>query len=185
MRCRGQGYPCEVRSFDVSKMTVFPSGAKTPPRPDHATKSRIRRSSRRLVPRNSIPISTDGMQVQPAVEQSIVDERLLDWVVFSVDGCDAKSYQRYRIRGRFEVAFNNMIRFHAHAKRTPIHVIWQYVVFRWNDRDDQLHKAIDLSERIGIPIWFDFADTWGRSRRRARDVRWLTPYLRPFTCGVR
>lgn len=139
------------------------------------------RHVRTVMPGTEITISTDGMQVQPAVEQSIVDERLLDWVVFSVDGCDPESYQRYRIRGRFDVAFHNMVRFHERAKRTPIRVIWQYVVFRWNDRDEQLRRAIDLSERVGIPIWFDFAHTWGRSRRRARDVRWLTPYLRPFT----
>jgi MoaA/NifB/PqqE/SkfB family radical SAM enzyme len=139
------------------------------------------RCVRATMPRAAITISTDGMQVQPAVERVIVDERLLDWVVFSVDGCDGHSYSKYRIRGQFNVAFKNMLRFRERAKNTPIRVIWQYVVFRWNDRNDQFQRAIDLAERVGIPIWFDFAHTWGRSRRRANDVRYLTPYLRPFT----
>ena len=62
-----------------------------------------------------------------------------------------------------------------------MHVIWQYVVFRWNDRDDQFRRAIAMAADFGIPIWFDFAYTWGRSRRRAADLRYLAPYLKPFT----
>ena len=34
---------------------------------------------------------------------------------------------------------------------------WQYVVFRWNDSDDQFERAIALAERYGIQIHFDFA----------------------------
>lgn len=33
----------------------------------------------------------------------------------------------------------------------------------------------------GIQIHFDFAHTWGRSRRRADELRYLVPYLKPFT----
>jgi len=64
---------------------------------------------------------------------------------------------------------------------TGMHVIWQYVVFRWNDRGDQFKRAIALAEEHGIQICFDFAHTWGHSRRRADDLRYLTPYLKPFT----
>jgi endonuclease IV len=60
-------------------------------------------------------------------------------------------------------------------------VIWQYVVFRWNDRDEQFRRAIAMAEERGIQICFDFAHTWGRSRRRPDDLRYLTPYLKPFT----
>ena len=61
--------------------------------------------------------------------------------MFSVDGCDEEGYRRYRIRGRFDVAFANMVRFHGRAAGTGIHVIWQYVVFRWNVRDEQFERA--------------------------------------------
>jgi len=110
-----------------------------------------------------------------------VAERLLDCVVFSIDGCDERSYGRYHIRGAFDVAFANLARLHRKAKATGLDVIWQYVVFRWNDRDDQLARAIEMAEAQGIPIMFDFARTWGRSRRSADEVRHLTPHLRPFT----
>jgi MoaA/NifB/PqqE/SkfB family radical SAM enzyme len=139
------------------------------------------RHVRRTIPAAAIAISTDGMQVREPVESAIVRERLLDWVIFSIDGCDAESYRRYRIRGDFDVAFANLIRFHGKAIGSGIRVIWQYVVFRWNDRDDQFKRAIAMAEERGITICFDFAHTWGRSRRRPDDLRYLTPYLKPFT----
>lgn len=139
------------------------------------------RHIRQTLPTATIAISTDGMQVREHVESSIVRERLLDWVIFSVDGADAESYHRYRIRGSFDVAFANLVRFHRSAMGTGIRVIWQYVVFRWNDRDDQFRHAIALAEEHGIQICFDFAHTWGRSRRSPDDLRYLAPYLKPFT----
>jgi MoaA/NifB/PqqE/SkfB family radical SAM enzyme len=139
------------------------------------------RHIRMRLPRAQIAISTDGMQVREAVEQAIVDERLLDWVTFSVDGCDDESYRRYRIRGRFDVAFGNLVRFHRRAQGTGTRVTWQYVVFRWNDSDAQLRRAIEMAEHHGIPIHFDFAHTWGRSRRRAAELDFLRPHLKPFT----
>jgi len=139
------------------------------------------RHIRATLPSAVIAISTDGMQVQEAIESAIIRERLLDWVIFSVDGCDRDSYRRYRIRGQFEVAFANLVRFHRNAGNTGIHVIWQYVVFRWNDKDEQFQRAIALAEEHGLTIHFDFAHTWGRSRRRPDDLRYLTPYLKPFT----
>jgi hypothetical protein len=38
-----------------------------------------------------------------------------------------------------------------------------------------------MAERLGIEINFDFAHTWGRSRRSPEKLRYLRPYLKPFT----
>jgi MoaA/NifB/PqqE/SkfB family radical SAM enzyme len=139
------------------------------------------RHIRAVLPNTKVAISTDGMQVRGAVEDVIIRERLLDWIVFSVDGSDERSYARYRIRGRFETAYGNMVRFHHKARGSGIDVTWQYVVFRWNDRDDQLGRALLLAAEHGIRLHFDFANTWGRSRRRRRELEWLRPHLKPFT----
>jgi hypothetical protein len=48
------GEAVTLQTKGAIEATVTASGAKTPPRPDHSTRSRIRRNSRRLVPRNSI-----------------------------------------------------------------------------------------------------------------------------------
>ncbi len=139
------------------------------------------RHIRRMLPHATIAISTDGMQVRPEIEAVIVAERLVDWLVFSVDGVDEETYARYRIGGRFDVAFGNLQRFHRRAAGSGIRVIWQYVVFRWNDRDAHFKQAIAMAEEAGVPVWFDFAHTWGRSRRRPSELEYLRPYVRPVT----
>jgi hypothetical protein len=54
-------------------------------------------------------------------------------------------------------------------------------VFEWNDSDAQLRRAIEMATGAGLTLWFDFANTWGRSRRRAQELRFVAPYLKPFT----
>jgi pyruvate-formate lyase-activating enzyme len=136
---------------------------------------------RSALPNAGIVVSTNGMWIPGPVEDAIVNERLLDWLIFSIDGGDDESYRRYRIGGVFEVAFANLARLHARAAGTPLRVIWQYVVFSWNDSDRQLERAMAIAQASGIPICFDFAHTWGRSRRRPDELRHLAPYLKPFT----
>jgi pyruvate-formate lyase-activating enzyme len=139
------------------------------------------RHVRSALPAATVAISTNGVLLPEPVEDAIIQERLVDWLVFSIDGCDEESYRRYRVGGHFDRALSNMVRCHRRASGTGLHVVWQYVVFRWNDRDDQLRRAIAMAESLGVPIWFDFAYTFGRSRRKARDLRYLLPYLRPST----
>jgi MoaA/NifB/PqqE/SkfB family radical SAM enzyme len=139
------------------------------------------RHIRQAIPRTKVAISTDGMQVREPVEAVIVDERLLDWIIFSVDGSDPESYRRYRIRGDFDVAFGNLTRFNRRAAGSGIQVIWQYVVFRWNDSDAHLKRALAMAKEHGLTLCFDFAHTWGRSRRHPEELRWLEPHLKPFT----
>jgi hypothetical protein len=69
----------------------------------------------------------------------------------------------------------------SRAKHTSVHVVWQCVVFRWNDSGKQRKRAIVMAREFAIPIWFDFAHTCGRSRRRAEELRHLAPHLKPFT----
>ena len=135
---------------------------------------------RRERPSVTIAISTDGMQVRPE-HDAIVHERLADWLIFSVDGVDQRTYGRYRIRGSFDTALGNMRHMHTLAAGTGVRVVWQYVVFRWNDSDAHFARARAIADEMGIPIWFDFAHTWGRSKRRASDIRYLAPQLRPYT----
>jgi MoaA/NifB/PqqE/SkfB family radical SAM enzyme len=139
------------------------------------------RHVRACLPGSGIAISTDGMQVRETVEDVLIGERLVDWIIFSIDGSDADTYARYRIGGTFETAFRNLVRFHRKAAGTGIHVMWQYVVFRWNDRDEHLRRAIAIAEEYGITLWFDFSRTWGRSRRVAGELSYLVPYLKPET----
>ena len=42
-------------------------------------------------------------------------------------------------------------------------------------------QAIAMAAEGGIQLQFDFAYTWGRSRRAPDRLEYLRPYLRPFT----
>lgn len=139
------------------------------------------RHVRRHRPGVVLHISTDGMQVTEAIERIIVEEQLLDWLVFSIDGCDEETYKRYRIGGRFETTFANLVRFHRRAAGTALRVVWQYVVFEWNDSDEYLRRAVGMAEEHGIELQFDFAHTWGRSRRRPDGLAHVVSHLKPFT----
>jgi pyruvate-formate lyase-activating enzyme len=139
------------------------------------------RHIRATLPSTTVALSTDGMHVREPIEDALIGERLADWIVFSIDGCDAETYGRYRVGGRFETAFQNLLRVHGKARGRGVHVVWQYVVFRWNDKDEQLRRAISMAREEGVTLWFDFSRTWGRSRRKARELGYLVPYLRPET----
>lgn len=139
------------------------------------------RHVRREMPSAVIALSTDGQHVREATEVDIVDEHLVDCLVFSVDGCDEASYQRYRIGGTLARAWAHLTRCASRARGTRTQVVWQYVVFSWNDSDAQLRRAIEMARELDVPIWFDFAHTWGRSHRHPDELRYLTPHLRPFT----
>lgn len=139
------------------------------------------RHARQALPHAVIAISTDGQQVRPETEAALVDERLVDCLVFSVDGVDEDTYQRYRIGGTFARAWAHLSRAAARAAGTPVRVVWQYVVFRWNDDDRHLDRARAMAAELGVPIWFDFAHTWGRSERAPDDLRRVASNLRPFT----
>jgi MoaA/NifB/PqqE/SkfB family radical SAM enzyme len=139
----------------------------------------VLRCVRRVLPTATVSVSTNGLHVSEAVEDDIVRERLLDWWIFSIDGSDPASYRKYRIGGDFGRAFWHLVRAHRRCGDAGIHVIWQYVVFRWNDRDDQLLAAIRKAEAFRVPLWFDFARTFGRSRRNPKDLQFLGPHLKP------
>jgi len=72
-------------------------------------------------------------------------------MVCSIDGTDQESYETYRRRGDFDLAFNNMRRFieirNEMGLRRPF-VDWQFLVFKFNEH--QREKAIRMAKEIGV-----------------------------------
>jgi hypothetical protein len=74
-------------------------------------------------------------------------------VTFSVDGATQASYEQYRQRGKLDVAFRNL-RAMADEKRTlgrdlPF-LNWRYILFKWNDSDEEMALARQLAQDIGV-----------------------------------
>jgi pyruvate-formate lyase-activating enzyme len=121
-----------------------------------------------------IATSTNGLLLARGDgARRIVEEGLVDWINFTIAGCDDDSYQRYHHGGSFKDAFEGMRRVleekHKLGKTAPI-VRWRYLLFNWNDSDEQIAKARRLAKEIEVDEFTFFlcsAPMEGRSRLRA------------------
>ena len=96
--------------------------------------------------------STNGLALTEAQARRLVHSGI-DEVTFSVDGATPESYVKYRQRGRFDVAMANL-RAMADEKRRSGRDLpflnWRYILFKWNDSDEEMAVARRLAAEIGV-----------------------------------
>jgi MoaA/NifB/PqqE/SkfB family radical SAM enzyme len=113
--------------------------------------------------------STNGLVLTNSTIDAIASEVLVDRIVFSIDGTCDESYRKYRVNGSLNKALSNMLALVAACERfgnrKRIEVIWQYILFEWNDSDDELSRARQLATEIGVPLKWVFTHTAGASKR--------------------
>lgn len=118
-----------------------------------------------------IHTSTNGLAFTPAKIRALADGALLDRVVFSIDGAFPASYARYRVGGELEKALGSLIALiralDAAGTRDRVEVLWQYILFEWNDTDEEIAEARRRAEEIGVPIKWVLTHTAGASKRFA------------------
>ena len=95
--------------------------------------------------------STNGLAFSEEKARELVHSGI-DEVTFSLDGATQSSYERYRRRGRLDVALRNL-RAMADEKRlarrdTPF-INWRYILFTWNDSDEEMSLARQLAAELG------------------------------------
>ena len=96
--------------------------------------------------------STNGLAFTEAQARRLVHSGI-DEVTFSLDGATQASYEKYRQRGKLDVALANL-RAMADEKRAsgldlPF-LNWRYILFTWNDSDEEMNRARAMAEEIGI-----------------------------------
>jgi hypothetical protein len=95
--------------------------------------------------------STNGGALTEAQARRLVHSGI-DEVTFSIDGARPESYVRYRQRGKFDVSIRNL-RAMADEKRTSHRDLpflnWRYILFKWNDSDEEMNEARQLAAEIG------------------------------------
>jgi len=77
----------------------------------------------------------------------------IDEVTFSIDGASQESYVQYRQRGKFDVAIRNlrtMAEEKRKSRRDVPHLNWRYILFKWNDSDEEMNRARQLAAEIGV-----------------------------------
>ena len=96
--------------------------------------------------------STNGTALSEDAARRLVHSGI-DEVTFSIDGARPESYVQYRQRGKFDVALRNL-RAMVDEKRKwgrdlPF-LNWRYILFRWNDSDEEMNVARRLAAEIGV-----------------------------------
>jgi hypothetical protein len=91
----------------------------------------------------------------------------LDILRVSIDGAFADSYVKYRVGGNLEKAltFLRTLRDERRLSISPIKVIWKYILFEWNDSDEELQQAGLLATELNCGLQFVLTHTPGRSIR--------------------
>jgi hypothetical protein len=96
--------------------------------------------------------STNGLAFDEAKARRLARSGI-DEVTFSIDGATAASYVKYRQRGNFDLAMANL-RAMADEKRAAGADVpflnWRYILFKWNDSDEEMALARRLAAEIGV-----------------------------------
>jgi hypothetical protein len=96
--------------------------------------------------------STNGLALKEDSARRLVHSGI-DEVTFSIDGASQESYGRYRQRGRFDVALANlktMVDEKRSSGRDLPFLNWRYILFTWNDSDEEMNRARALAADIGV-----------------------------------
>ncbi|HYM24027.1 MAG TPA: hypothetical protein VEU08_12500, partial [Vicinamibacterales bacterium] len=77
----------------------------------------------------------------------------IDEVTFSIDGASQPAYEQYRRRGKFDLAIANL-RAMADEKRKAGRDLpflnWRYILFTWNDSDEEMARARAIAADVGV-----------------------------------
>ena len=96
--------------------------------------------------------STNGTALTGEQARRLVHSGI-DEVTFSIDGARRETYEMYRRRGKFDDAIRNL-RAMADEKRRAGRDLpflnWRYILFKWNDSDEEMAEARQMAVDIGI-----------------------------------
>ena len=113
--------------------------------------------------------STNGLALTREKIEAIASEALLDRIVFSIDGATEESYRRYRVGGKLASVLENLEHLAEAARRqgsrSRVEIVWQYILFEWNDSAAEIAAARARAAAIGVPLSFILTHTEGASRR--------------------
>ncbi len=68
--------------------------------------------------------------------------------IVSIDGLDQSSYEQYRINGNVEMALQFMK--DLKTLPNPPYVEWKYILFTYNDSDDEIRRAQEKALELGV-----------------------------------
>ena len=119
----------------------------------HPDACQMIRYAKDVNPRIWIWTSTNGHYFdKPEKVQALVDSGI-DEIQFSIDGATQEVYEQYRKYGRLAKVLDGIRAVVQERERrgTPgPWILWNYILFRWNDSDEQLERARALALELGV-----------------------------------
>jgi wyosine [tRNA(Phe)-imidazoG37] synthetase (radical SAM superfamily) len=109
--------------------------------------------AKRVNPRLTVLTSTNGLLLLKGDRIERLVASGLDQLIVSVDGALPKSYERYRVGGKLDRALEVMRRVVQAKKAAGVEhpeVVWRYILFRWNDSDEEMELARRLAEEMDV-----------------------------------
>lgn len=98
-----------------------------------------------------INTSTNGIMLD--TKEKMEAAMMMDEVVFSIHGSTQKSLERYQRGGDFNKAYSNMktlLELRNSMKRKRPKIAWKYLLFRWNDSNELITRAIKMAKNVGV-----------------------------------
>ena len=104
------------------------------------------------VPSVYLYTSTNGLALTDEQARRLTHSGI-DEVTFSIDGASQGTYEKYRQRGRFDRAIATLAAMADEKRRSgrdlPF-LNWRYILFTWNDSDEEMNRAREIAAAIGI-----------------------------------
>jgi hypothetical protein len=111
------------------------------------------RHAKSVNPDVTIICSTNGHFFRTPDQQRAIIETGVDEIIFSVDGASQEVYEKYRVGGRFDIvvkAMRGLLEMRRAMGRDKPSVMWRYILFDWNDSDEEMARARALAREIGV-----------------------------------
>lgn len=102
----------------------------------------------------------------------------IDEVMVSCDGARQESYAKYRVGGTLDRVLKFMSDVPKHVAGIRQRVVWKYILFEFNDSDEEILEAQELAAQHGVDVLlFVFTQTAYKSKRYTLENGQLLPII--------
>lgn len=119
------------------------------------------REARQLAPGSHLNLTTNGSRLSPEVAETILEERLIDSLIVSIDGGDKATYEGIRIGLNYDEVRGNVLHFirrrNATGKKSPTVSIAMVTVAENRQSKDQLRQAWKEADEVRFSVYFNWA----------------------------
>lgn len=98
-------------------------------------------------------ISTNGLLLNTEFKVREVLELEIDKITFSIDGSNSENYLKYQKGGDFRRVIDNLKNIISLRNKLGLkkpYIYWQYIFFKWNDKNSDVEQAKKLAKEIGV-----------------------------------